>query len=289
MAACCCSASWSSVVRWASARLRACNSANSRAFSMATTAWSANVSSSRTCWSVNGPGRSRCTTRIPIGAPSRSERRADLRADPDGAVNRVAARELLPHGRRVGHVDGAPLGHRPAGDVGRLARAGQVAAGGGLDRGQPLAHRGRGAFEHQAAAVEEADLGVGRPAQAGGARGDGVEHGLQVGRANSLMTRRISAVARSRSCAAARSPRTPAASASSTASRARAAASAASAAPSRSAGRRRWRGGRCESWAAPFGGSTVGGQAHGRAVSPAAASSAAVRTRSAGTCGGRVR
>ena len=54
VAVCCSSASWSSVVRWASARLRACNSANSRAFSMAITAWSAKVSKSATCRSVNG-------------------------------------------------------------------------------------------------------------------------------------------------------------------------------------------------------------------------------------------
>ena len=47
-------------------------SLNSRTFSMAMTAWSANVSSSSTCRAANGPGSVRVTLIIPMGTPSRS-------------------------------------------------------------------------------------------------------------------------------------------------------------------------------------------------------------------------
>ena len=40
--------------RFGQSRLRSCNSLNSRTFSMAMTAWSAKVSSSAICFSVNG-------------------------------------------------------------------------------------------------------------------------------------------------------------------------------------------------------------------------------------------
>ena len=65
VAVCCSSASDSS-------RVRACTSSNSRTFSIAITAWSAKVSTSSICLSVNGRGSVRITTRTPIGIPSRS-------------------------------------------------------------------------------------------------------------------------------------------------------------------------------------------------------------------------
>ena len=47
----------------------ACTSSNSRAFSMAMTAWSAKVSTSSICLSVNARRRTRITTGSPIGRP----------------------------------------------------------------------------------------------------------------------------------------------------------------------------------------------------------------------------
>ena len=53
-------------------RVRACTSSNRRAFSMAITAWSANVETSSICLSVNGRGSLRPRAMAPIGTPSRS-------------------------------------------------------------------------------------------------------------------------------------------------------------------------------------------------------------------------
>ena len=65
VAVCCSSASVSS-------RLRASSSWNSRAFSMAITAWSAKVWSSAICLSEKGLTSLRVTVMAPIGLPSRS-------------------------------------------------------------------------------------------------------------------------------------------------------------------------------------------------------------------------
>src|SRR6516165_1353739 len=55
-----------------SSRVRCCSASNSRTFSIAITAWSAKVSTSSICFSVNGRTVDRVTTRTPIGTPSRS-------------------------------------------------------------------------------------------------------------------------------------------------------------------------------------------------------------------------
>ena len=64
VAVCCSSASLSS-------RVRACTSSNSRTFSMAITAWSANVETSSICLSVNGRTVVLTKLNTPIGTPSR--------------------------------------------------------------------------------------------------------------------------------------------------------------------------------------------------------------------------
>jgi len=53
-------------------RLRACTSSNRRTFSIAITAWSAKVSTSSICWSVNGFTVERVSANTPTGCPSRS-------------------------------------------------------------------------------------------------------------------------------------------------------------------------------------------------------------------------
>ena len=55
-----------------SSRLRACTSSNKRTFSIAITAWSANVSISSICFDVNSPAANRCKIKTPIRLPSRS-------------------------------------------------------------------------------------------------------------------------------------------------------------------------------------------------------------------------
>ena len=65
VAVCCSSAS-------VSARLRACSSVNSRTFSIAMTAWSANVFNSAIWRSVNGRTSRRRMVSVPIASPSRS-------------------------------------------------------------------------------------------------------------------------------------------------------------------------------------------------------------------------
>src|SRR6516165_10166124 len=55
-----------------SCRLLSWISSNSRTFSIAITAWSAKVSTSSICLSVNGRTALRCKTITPIGVPSRS-------------------------------------------------------------------------------------------------------------------------------------------------------------------------------------------------------------------------
>ena len=67
VAVCCSSASVSS-------RLRASSSVNSRAFSIAITAWSAKVWSSAICWSVNGRGLGPATVIAPIALPLAQQR-----------------------------------------------------------------------------------------------------------------------------------------------------------------------------------------------------------------------
>ena len=62
---CCSSDSVSSLVR-------ACTSSNRRTFSIAITAWSANVVASSICWSVNGRTVERVRHITPIVTPSRS-------------------------------------------------------------------------------------------------------------------------------------------------------------------------------------------------------------------------
>ena len=64
VAVCCSRASVSS-------RFRASSSVNSRTFSIAMTAWSANVCSSAICLSVKGRTTRRATEIAPIGRPSR--------------------------------------------------------------------------------------------------------------------------------------------------------------------------------------------------------------------------
>jgi hypothetical protein len=55
-----------------SSRVRACTSSNSRAFSIAITAWSAKVVASSICLSEKGRTVERVRAKTPIGAPSRS-------------------------------------------------------------------------------------------------------------------------------------------------------------------------------------------------------------------------
>ena len=78
VAVCCSNASESS-------RVRACTSSNSRAFSIAITAWSAKVVSSSICLSVNGLTSVRCKPMAPIGTPSRRS----------GAPNKVLKRAIF--------------------------------------------------------------------------------------------------------------------------------------------------------------------------------------------------
>ena len=55
----------------ASSRVRCCSASNNRAFSIAITAWSANVVTSSICLSVKGLTAFRVNTITPIGVPSR--------------------------------------------------------------------------------------------------------------------------------------------------------------------------------------------------------------------------
>src|SRR5262245_58389899 len=57
--------------RLAEIAVRACTSSNSRTFSIAITAWSANVVASSICLSVNGRTVDRCNTITPMAVPSR--------------------------------------------------------------------------------------------------------------------------------------------------------------------------------------------------------------------------
>ena len=75
VAVCCSSASVRS-------RLRASSSLNSRTFSMAITAWSANVCSSATARRRNGPGSGRPTAMAPSARPSRSSGTASTLRNP---------------------------------------------------------------------------------------------------------------------------------------------------------------------------------------------------------------
>ena len=54
-----------------SSRVRCCSASNSRVFSMAITAWSAKVSTSLICFSVNGRTSARYRLKMPTGIPSR--------------------------------------------------------------------------------------------------------------------------------------------------------------------------------------------------------------------------
>ena len=56
---------------WVNSRVRACTSSNRRAFSIAITAWSANVITSSTCFSLKGRTVVLLRTSTPIGMPSR--------------------------------------------------------------------------------------------------------------------------------------------------------------------------------------------------------------------------
>ena len=88
-------------------RLRCSSSSKSRAFSMAMTAWSANVSSSAICWSVNGATSVPDEREDTDGSPSLQQRHAEDRRD-----NRVVA--LM---SRSAHSQGRPP--RPDVDVRR--------------------------------------------------------------------------------------------------------------------------------------------------------------------------
>src|SRR5262249_28320437 len=59
-------------------RVRACTSSNSRAFSIAITAWSAKVLSSVICFSVNGLTSKRRIKIAPIGSPCRNNGAASV-------------------------------------------------------------------------------------------------------------------------------------------------------------------------------------------------------------------
>ena len=100
VAVCCSSASVTS-------RVRACTSSNSRAFSMAITAWSAKVSISAIWLSVKGLRVSRATVMTPIATSIAEERYGKDRASSAGSVN-IAGGELRVD-RAVRHVDRATL------------------------------------------------------------------------------------------------------------------------------------------------------------------------------------
>ena len=119
----CCSSD-SVTCAWASMTTRffSCSSVNSRTFSMAITAWSANVWRSAICLAVNGWTTSRRITMAPSDAPSRKSgatRLVRLRRP----VRRTPRPRLgvLGLGKRLQVVDmnRPPVTHGPAGDSGR--------------------------------------------------------------------------------------------------------------------------------------------------------------------------
>ena len=82
VAVCCSSDSHSS-------RVRCCSASNSRTFSIAITAWSAKVSTSLICLSVNGRTAARCRRSTPIGIPSRKSGTPRMvRKSPSLAISR---------------------------------------------------------------------------------------------------------------------------------------------------------------------------------------------------------
>src|SRR6516225_8576592 len=90
VAVCCSSDSCSSLVR-------CCSASNSRTFSMAITAWSANVVTSSICLSVNGSTVLRVNTNTPFGVPSRSmgtPRTVRTLANPDPPVSFISGSAL---------------------------------------------------------------------------------------------------------------------------------------------------------------------------------------------------
>ena len=115
----------------ASAALRSCSSWNSRAFSMAITAWSAKVSSSAICWSLNGRAGSAALERpaTPIGRALAQQRDAPAWCGPrcrpaalGSAHSGSAARSGTCIDRAVGACDRPADRRRPARRVGARAR-----------------------------------------------------------------------------------------------------------------------------------------------------------------------
>ncbi len=125
--------------------VRSCSSWNSRTFSMAITAWSANVSRSPTCRSVKSANLGTADAIVPIATPSRVM--GTLRAVRWPHASRVLAalRELVRVGLQISDVDGPSVQHRSAIDhpanerVGRIRRRARRRSGrdgrrGGADR-----------------------------------------------------------------------------------------------------------------------------------------------------------
>ena len=138
VAVCCSSASVSS-------RLRSSSSWNSRAFSMAMTAWSAKVSSSAICWSGEGPDLSTrrarwCRWQRPRAAGDGEDGPMPLRSDVLTAVADPAGGHGCDRrGRR-----GSPVPRRTARSMQRPGRAASLAAGPDARRLAPSELRRRG-------------------------------------------------------------------------------------------------------------------------------------------------
>src|SRR5262249_51076805 len=157
-----------------SSRLLVCSSVNKRTFSIAITAWSANVRSSATCDSPNAP-TSVCST---ITRPRTSSPRIiGTRAAPEP--------KALVHG--LGVLGHAVVGREVVNDDGDLPGHGQLLHAGAAHRSRVeaaerrpfIAHDGNRALS-QHVAVDKNDGGKRRPTEPCSTARDGVEDRLHV-------------------------------------------------------------------------------------------------------------